>query len=112
MFVRFAWIAIIPLAAFISGFWLDSVSVLPASPVYIDNKSKTYFAGPCLRAWVLQNEGLEAVLTTTAAARKLGFKPDPHCENAGFHRYDDISVSVLFLMKLGVIAPLENWWED
>jgi hypothetical protein len=44
-------------------------------------------------------------------ARQLQYKPDAACRETGAFAPDDRSLTGQLLVKLGVLSPLQHWWD-
>jgi hypothetical protein len=91
----------------------SSKSMPPYARVYIDDDTKTYLALPCLDEWQHRKGDSLAFLrlSSAAEAHKLKYKPDDNCRETGAFSEDDRSLSGIMLQDLGILQPIEHWWD-
>ena len=104
-----------PLFLLILGFGVGSNTAMPPyAAVFLDDQTKTYIALPCIEEW--QRRTSEKVSTVRIAklgeARKLNYKPDAACRDTGAVAPDGRSVSGKILETLGLLDPIEYWWDQ
>jgi hypothetical protein len=96
------------------GFGVGSVVLVPPyALVFINDASKTYIALPCMDEWQHRATQVVDVVRrgTVGDAIKLGYKKDDSCREAGGFQEDGRSLSGLFLERVGILPPLEHWWD-
>jgi hypothetical protein len=99
---------------FCIGFSIGSNSSMPDyARVYIDDDAKTYLALPCLAEWQSRKSDTIALLRlgTAAESRKLNYQPDKNCRDTGAFFGEDSSLSKNFLIRLGILQPIREWWD-
>jgi len=81
--------------------------------VYLDDVAKTYVALPCLKEWQNRRNQTLAMLRLNRAseAYALKYEPDEVCRETGAFSEDDRSLIGLLLVKLGILAPIQHWWD-
>lgn len=91
---------------FFLGFGVSASVVAPEHAiVIIDAGRKSYFSPPCISEQMRQFPRI-----TIAQARKLGFKPDTACRDAGGFVREARSLSGQVLEKMRVLSPLHPRW--
>lgn len=106
--------AILIAGLFYIGFGIGSEETIPPyARVYLDDDTKTYFSLPCLEEWQRRQTATLsfADLSTYGQAIALKYTPDPICREAGGFRGRPSSLSRMILEKVGVLSPLEQWWD-
>jgi hypothetical protein len=96
------------------GFSVESSVLMPGyAAVYIDPIAHTYIALPCIEEWRTRSGSTIEIVTlgTADEARRMHYKMDEDCRNAGAFVDDDRSLSGLLLVKIGVLPPLQHWWD-
>jgi hypothetical protein len=106
-------LALVGMLAYLGGGVTSIVSVPGYAVVYLDDVHKTYLSLPCLDDW--KRRPTQTIDTLRQALRrdayKLGYQMDEDCRNAGGFSEDDRSAAGLVLEKLGILSPLEHWWD-
>ena len=98
----------------ILGQSITSLEIIPSyALVFIDDSSKTYIALPCIDEWQHRSTQVVDIVRrgTVGDAVKLGYKPDEGCRQAGGFREDGRSLSGRILERIGILSPLEHWWD-
>lgn len=105
----------IPIAGlFFIGFGISADEPMPPyARVYIDDATKIYFSLPCLEEWQHRQTSTVSfvALSTYGQAKALNYTSDPVCREAGGFQGHPRSLSRLILEILGVLPPLEHWWD-
>lgn len=104
---------------FIAGFFLIGFGIgadepiPPYARVYLDDATKTYFSLPCLEEWQHRQASTFSLvaLSTYGQAKTLNYTSDPICREAGGFIGHPRSLSRLILEQIGVLSPLEQWWD-
>jgi hypothetical protein len=107
-------LGIVALLALI-GFVVGSIDPMPSyAIVYLDDTTKTYIALPCVEEWRSRpTHQVDIIRRDTAGdARKLGYKVDDKCRDAGGYTEDGRSLAGLTLVWLGLLPPLTHWWDQ
>jgi hypothetical protein len=96
------------------GFGIKSSVEMPGyAVVLVDDEAKTYIAQSCLDEWQHRPSETTTILrrTTAGEAYHAKYKPDAICKETGAFYEDDRSLSGQLLMKLGVLGPVQHWWD-
>jgi hypothetical protein len=96
------------------GFGVGSIDLAPPyAVVFIDDSSKTYIALPCIDEWQHRATTVVDVVRrgTVRDAIQLGYRKDDRCREAGGFQEDGRSLSGLILERVGILSPLEPWWD-
>lgn len=99
---------------FYLGFGFDTLKPIPPyARVYLDDATKTYFSLPCLEEWQQRQTSTfsHVALSTYGQAKALNYTSDPICREAGGFMGHPRSLSRLILEIIGVLSPLEQWWD-
>ena len=110
--VKFASVALG--AILCGGVAIGTNTVMPDyAPVYLHDTSRTYLAAPCEAEWRKRNGGAadHLRLGTALEARRLSYRSDDYCRNTGLHAPEGRSAIGLLFEKLGILPPLEYWWD-
>jgi hypothetical protein len=97
------------------GFGIGSNTPMPAhAPVFIDDATQSYLAAPCrnIAAFNTEIRVSELRLGTKSEARRKNYKPDRVCRNTGLHAPEGRSLSGFFFEWLGLLPPLQYWWDN
>jgi hypothetical protein len=111
-FVSVALAAVAAIAMF--GFGIGSIDPMPSyAVVFLDDTNKTFIALPCIDEWRSRpSQTTDLVRRGRAAeARKLGYKVDAKCREAGGYSEDGRSLTGLALVWLRILPPLVHWWD-
>jgi hypothetical protein len=96
------------------GFAITSIQLAPSyAVVFIDDASKTYIALPCIDEWQRRDAKSVDIVRrgTMGDAITLGYKKDVGCREAGGFQEDGRSLSGFLLERIGILSPLEHWWD-
>jgi hypothetical protein len=111
---RFQMAGLFIVITFVMAFGSQSFVDIPGyAAVYLDDASKTYIALPCVEDWRSRRVGDFAVarLSKASDAQAMHYKQDDDCRKAGGYSDEDRSLSGLLLVRLGILPPMEHWWQ-
>lgn len=131
-------IAAVLVALVFIGFGIGTSRSMPDSAVlYVNEETKTYLSPPCFDAVKQEAEAItekmagasieehknnpkqlvdmfnflgSSRLTTKAEIRRMPYKPDTECRDAGGFMQDGRSLSGLLLEYVGLLPPLPSRW--
>jgi hypothetical protein len=90
----------------LAGFFIVPTRDMPDNAiVFLDDQNHTYVSPGCAN-----QEKREYRQATAAEARKLHYKPDKKCQDAGGFSQDNRSLSGNLMARLGMLPPLANRW--
>ena len=102
--IRFFFIML--LFTMLAGFCLTPIRNMPDNAiVLLDDQNHTYLSPQCAN-----QEKKEYRLARAAEARKLNYKPDKKCRDAGGFSQDNRSITGNYLVRLGMLPPLPSRW--
>jgi hypothetical protein len=96
------------------GFVVGSDDTMPPYAVaFLDDTNKTFIALPCVEEWKSRKTRTVDMIrrSTASEARRLGYKVDEECRDAGGYVAECRSLAGLILVWLGVLPPLVHWWD-
>lgn len=106
--------AVLIAGLFYLGFGIGADEPMPPyARVYLEDATKTYFSLPCLEEWQHRHTSTVSIVALSAYghAKALNYTSDPICREAGGFMGHPRSLSRLILEIIGVLSPLEQWWD-
>lgn len=104
-------------AVVVLGIFVLNIETLKIMPdyalVFLDDRTETYIAAPCLDEWLKRPDKDYAVVrrSTAKEAYRLHYKVDDDCREAGGYIEDGPTFFDILLVKLGIISPAKYWWD-
>lgn len=97
---------------FAAGFGIETLVTIPDyAVVYLDDAANTYIALPCFEEWRTRLGDAFVRRGKVSDAKKLHYRLDDNCREAGGYIDDGRSLSGLLLVKLGILPPKQHWWD-
>jgi hypothetical protein len=96
------------------GFGISSSDTMPGyAPLYLDDESRTFLALPCIDEWQHRDGDHIAVLRLSnyKEASDKAYTGDAICRETGAFVPDGRSLSGMLLERIGLLHPLEHWWD-
>ena len=96
------------------GLGIGTIDLMPNyAVVFLDDTEKTFIALPCIDEWRSRPTKTADIVkrSTAGEAGMLGYKTDKECREAGGYSAEGRSLTGLMLVRLGVLAPLTQWWD-